>query len=69
MNSIKNFKSKQSIQEEAAEWIIKIDGDSLLESEQKAFAIWLTNRGHKKEFLELTEKFGHIKRRCRNTTC
>jgi transmembrane sensor len=60
MNEIKAFKNKQSIQDEAAQWVVRVDGDSLSEAERETFAIWLKNPSHKKEFIELANIWGNL---------
>lgn len=60
MNEIKAFKNKQSIQDEAAQWVVKLDGGSLSDTERESLVAWLKNPSHKKEFLELANIWGNL---------
>ncbi|WP_075185009.1 FecR family protein [Teredinibacter haidensis] len=61
MNQVKKFKSKSAIQQDAAEWIIKIDQRELNGAERRELAEWISiNRSHKREFIALARLWGKL---------
>ena len=59
MSIIKPFKSKTSVQQEAAAWIIKLDKGDLSKADNKALHIWLAqSKTNEREFIELAEVWG-----------
>lgn len=59
MSKIKPFKSKISVQEEAAAWIVKLDSGDLNEADREALSDWLAqSNANRREFAELAEVWG-----------
>lgn len=62
MKNVVEFSEKSKIEQEAAEWLIKLDGDSELSKEERAkFKKWLNrNPLHVKQFQELAEMWSEM---------
>jgi transmembrane sensor len=61
MSQIKVFKDKNTIQEEAAEWVVKLDNQDLSAEERAAFIAWIKESlRHKLEFIELAKVWGNM---------
>jgi len=59
MSTVKPFKSKTSVQQEAAQWVIELDQGDLSEARQQALQRWLAkSRTNEREFMELAQLWG-----------
>ncbi|MDO3382367.1 FecR family protein [Gilvimarinus algae] len=56
MNTVQPFKSKRSVQEEAADWVLTLDKRDLSELERAELKRWLAqSKTNEREFMELAE--------------
>ena len=61
MTNVVPIKHKQQVSEQASEWVVKLDKQSLSEQELQAFNQWVAQSDlHRQEFIELAQAWGNL---------